>query len=210
TTDGLFYTDDAMAIELWWYSLDVTAPYSEVLALQRRGDIVRIGNSLGVFQQNDEGGFSPLDKGLPPVVISSVFSVESDMYVSSNKGIRRFNSGANDWEYCVNFPGNSVEGIVRYNDTTYFVYNGTGVYVSYDTAKSWTLKRSQTGISDIAVVEGEAIFIGTDAGVIRSLNHGQTWVPANIGLDNLNVSKIRPVGNYIFAASDVIYRTDSN
>lgn len=209
TTNGLFYTLDPVG-SISWSSMDVAAPYSEILAINKHAGLLLTGNSFGAFQE-DEDGFSILLGGFPALTISNIFSVESHLYVSSNKGIRKFNTGTNEWDYEPNFPGNSVGGIVRYNDTTYLAYNENGIYASYDTAKSWTQKKSQAGIQEMAVVEGSAIFIGTTGnGIYRSLNHGQTWVQANIGLNSLNVSRIVVVDDYIFAVSDRLYRTDSN
>ncbi len=89
-----------------------------------------------------------------------------------------------------------------------------GVYLSGDTAKSWT--QSNNGLSGYRTininsieVSDSLIFIATNSGVYVSTDSCKNWSGINEGLNNMSVSDLLVVDNKLFAATtDTIYSTE--
>jgi hypothetical protein len=93
---------------------------------------------------------------------------------------------------------------------------GGGVFLSTDTAKSWTAVNS--GLTNINVwaleVVGTNLFAGTwGGGVFRSLDTGKSWTSVNSGLTNLTINAFFISGKSLFAGTaggGVFLSTDSS
>jgi len=127
-------------------------------------------------------------------------------YLSSNAGTRVYrtvNSGLN-WEYVSSSTSGEKWDIMAYNNELYLASYGIGVYKS-DIGVSWTLFNNQLNSLNVQSLgsKDNYVFVGTRAnGIARSSNQGQSWEPANSGLNILDILGFCTLNNGIMAFTD--------
>jgi len=81
-------------------------------------------------------------------------------------------------------------------------FNGN-IFLSSDNGQSWTLKKNGITAHFITSIIslGNSLFIGTDAGVYQSTNHGDSWNLISDGI-NSTIQSLTVSPEYLFAGSD--------
>lgn len=117
------------------------------------------------------------------------------LYATACTGIYRSNDGAMSWSKLGGIPESSrrTRAFARSPDDPNLLLAGTteGVWVSEDRGVTWRLTTSRSLVVNAVVVQPDGtIILGTDeAGVLRSADHGATWVESNAGFNERFVSR---------------------
>lgn len=92
---------------------------------------------------------------------------------------------------------------------TLYVIGWGGTHRTQDGGQSWVRLAAPGGIPQSALVDprdGNTVYVGsTHRGVMKSIDGGETWQPANTGLSNLAINDLKADPNnpgVIYAASD--------
>ncbi len=89
------------------------------------------------------------------------------------------------------------------------ILNISGFSISY--AQWQQTNGAPGGMIDCFAIKGSNIFIGTEVGVSRSTNNGDSWSAVNNGLPSRQVWSLAVVGNNIFAATGAgVFRSSDN
>ncbi|MDP2683856.1 MAG: hypothetical protein Q8P20_02255 [bacterium] len=147
----------------------------------------------------------------------------SIIYAATSSGIIKSFDYGSTWQL-LNWTGLSIRTLYQsnINSNVLFVLTNDGIYKSIDGANNWEKisegLTSFTGGQNISWMffdpRTEYIILGTDYGIIRSLNSGLTWetIPT---LFEFNKITIKPVvynpnnpNEYIFAVGNVIHKSD--
>ncbi|MDQ1265970.1 MAG: hypothetical protein QG635_1122, partial [Bacteroidota bacterium] len=87
-----------------------------------------------------------------------------------------------------------------------------GVFVSYDTCNTWTLKGlSKIYINDIEIINNNVIVSTKDSAIYFSEDNFKTWRNSNIDLSFLRTNGIRKIGSILFCCTyfGIFKSTDS-
>ena len=138
-----------------------------------------------------------------------------NFYVSKN--------GGKDWDLagiCETCGGAKMLAVQPGNSNVVWAATNNGVQVSRDSGKSWSgnLIEQYTRHAEIlgvAIRPGKpntVLAAGAEAGMFRSTDGGETWVPANVGLSTqlLHQVTFAPSNSDVayVATHDGIYRSD--
>lgn len=160
--------------------------------------------------------------------------INNEVYCATSCGIYSTNDNGLSWTSrnnalndCVNFSDIEKANNILIAGTANFggfVNYQPGIYISNDNGLNWTISNSgllagspaeelNLCIRDI-FINGNEILIGTQNGVFKSTNQGQSWSPSNIGINepnNVQALHFVKFGNSIFlqTAND-IYRSMDN
>jgi photosystem II stability/assembly factor-like uncharacterized protein len=161
------------------------------------------------------------------LINNEVYSATSCGIYSTNDNGVSWTSRNNGLDGCVDFQDIEIINNKLIAGTSIWGGNITyekGIYISNDNGLNWTL--SNTGLLDGSPFEdshlsirdifinGNDILIGTQDGVFKSTNFGQSWAPSNIGINepnNIQALQFVKFGSAIFleTAND-IYRSVDN
>lgn len=134
-------------------------------------------------------------------------TTEAGLLVSSDNG--------NTWNKLIDSIG--VGEIVANSKNIYIVvleagemffrenkyYNSVRLLKSSDEGNTWGQMKTP-GFNNITSIacDSNSVYIGTwGKGIFRSTDDGENWEPLNFGLDNLLITKISIMGNYLFAGT---------
>lgn len=145
------------------------------------------------------------------------------VYSATSSGLIKSYDYGNTWKL-LSWNGLGIRSLYQsnINPNVLFILAGDGIHKSVDGANSWT--KISEGLSDFSGgkkiswiffdPKTEYIILGTDYGIIRSLNSGITWeaIPT---LFEFNKITIKPVvynpnntNEYIFAVGNVLHKSD--
>lgn len=202
TTDSLYYATDLTNIK--WKVLPLKTPLESVSAIIKNNNSLIVGNSYGSYKYLNLK-FNDMNDGFPNLIISKIFSIDTSFFAQTNKGLWRLEEKSNIWSYTRGFP-NNIQNISRF-DTSYISYTENGLFISDKNLKIWKQISNKTNITCLAA-SNNFIFLGTkDEGIFRSSDKGKTWLPVNIGIDNMNIKNILSMDNHLFAVSDKLYKS---
>jgi hypothetical protein len=125
-------------------------------------------------------------------LLAGTFS--SGAYVSLDNGV--------SWK-ATNVTGGDVNDFVSSGNICFAI--GTSVYRSTNNGVSWTtipLNQPGSESGDALAVSGGIVYAGTwggGAGVFRSFDNGDSWVPANKGLTIEDIYCLAANGSYVYA-----------
>jgi len=99
-------------------------------------------------------------------------------------------------------PNSNIQSIVTNGATLWAATFGDGVYASDDRGGSW--RAANNGLTNKFVnklfLSGATLYVGTDGGVFRSTNGGNSWTP--VGLTNLRVVSFTLTNGTLYAGTD--------
>ncbi|HEX2958193.1 MAG TPA: hypothetical protein VHO70_15270 [Chitinispirillaceae bacterium] len=140
------------------------------------------GNSVFVVTTNGNGIFRSIDNGITWSAGDSglVYPIDTLIYNSKRYEISS----------------------IAMNGDTVLAASGHDIYVSYDSASSWTaIKTEEIACSSFTslALAGNNLFVGTYEGLYKSANCGKNWSAGNFELANIQISKLASKDDTIFA-----------
>lgn len=160
---------------------------------------VYVGTENGVFSTTDGGAtWTPLNQGLTDVTVKELSIEPNDrgaIYAVTFSGTLFRNTDRNSWEPIMRGQLGR-RGVATVTAGASAIYIGTrypgAVYKSLDRGDTWQLLGLLSGFQvNWIAVDGNLVLAATDAGVFRSEDSGNTWVPSNEGLGTSVVTRIR-------------------
>jgi ligand-binding sensor domain-containing protein len=119
----------------------------------------------------------------------------------------------------LNLPSSAKVNSLAISDSIIFAgTDGDGIFVSTDNGENWVSMNNglQSGIIHTILINGAAIFAGTETGVSVSTNNGLTWVATDSGLPgegvwSLAARNLAPMDSTIFAGTwSGVYKSTNN
>lgn len=144
---------------------------------------------------------------------SDIFSIRVNplrpelVFASACSGIYRSNNAGDSWVKLQGIPGTHRRTHIISEDPAApdVIYAGTtlGLFKSPDTGKTWRhLTAEQVNWMVFDPVEPRTLYLATEyAGIQKSTNSGETFLPANAGFTNHSLTEITGAGTRIFASS---------
>lgn len=179
--------------------------------------IVIIGTTIyagidenGFVQSTDNGNtWTAIGNGFPDYTFAWAIAADGvNIYAATPDtwpGFFFSNDNGNSWSSAYS-GGGAVYSIVV-SGSNVFAGTESGVYLSTDHGKHWTVKNNGLPVTDIynMAASGSKIFAAVfGLGVYESSDNGNSWIKFNTGLNDsqLNVFSLTVNGNYIFAGTD--------
>ena len=183
----------------------------------------------GLFYPKTKTFHKSTDKGFTWTYIADLPSAANNYYIYKDKiyitaGIKIliYDPKTSIWDTLI--TNHLIDNIAFKNDTLVGIRSvdqGTSYYndvnFSFDGGKTWEVRNkflpSQLFIRDVAVLDS-VVLIGTQAGIFRSGDMGQKWLPSMKGVDLLTSSSIYEIKQsegvfYFVAEQGVYYSTDT-
>lgn len=171
-----------------WHSL---APLEggTVNALLEKDGVVYAGTATtGIFTSSDNGKkWREANNGLGNLVINALATASGNLLAATNSGIYRSSDGGQNWT----LAGLKNQQVFCFAVTSVGVFAGSDFYRTYrstDNGQSWVERGRIPGATAFSVTAlaliGETLLAGTNAGVFRSTNQGQSWTQVTTGLPN--------------------------
>src|SRR3990172_9138090 len=178
-----------------WVNLINELTIVEDILITQSGDIFAGTFGPGVFYSADDGNnWENKSAGIDFLSIRDAhIAPNGNIFAASGMVYRSTNAGAN-WSYVKGGRGNSYYSSIISNDQGYLYASSGGgsggywIYRSTDNGGNWL--RINNGLTDstiwtIALDSLENLFIGTQAGIFRSSNGGNSWeqalnIPQNV------------------------------
>lgn len=202
-----------LAFQNPWTAINTGLPPTDVWSLlANAGDTLYAGTSAGIFRSTMRGdAWAPLSNSPDSITTGALAITDAGVLFAGTHGggVYRSVDNGDTW-----LPVN--EGLDNLNvgalgisaDGTLFVGTYLGaVYRSTDTGATWEVV-FDAGVDNpfvpsFAASSDNTLFSGTDAGVFRSRDGGDTWEAAISGLENLYVESLL-LGNddALFAGTD--------
>ena len=144
---------------------------------------------------------------------SDIFSIRVNpqrpelVVASACSGIYRSNNGGDSWVKLQGIPGTHRRTHIISEDPAVpdVIYAGTtlGLFKSPDTGKTWRhLTAEQVNWMVFDPIDPRTLYLATEyAGILKSTNSGETFLPVNAGFVNHRLSEIAGTGTALFASS---------
>jgi photosystem II stability/assembly factor-like uncharacterized protein len=219
TPNGVYKSTDRG--ETWTESNNGLANSSgnihNVFSLAASGNILYAGTqNYGAYKSTDNGAtWTAINNGLLISGQQDVISMKasgSTLFAGTyGWGIFRSTDGGNTWAQTVTGLAHQVVESIAFLGTDVYCSQWNGISKSTDNGNTWTSVNFTAGVYQLAV-SGTTIFAGGSGsiGVIKSNDGGQTWIPANNGITDLNINSLVANQNVIVAGtnSGVFISTD--
>jgi len=165
----------------------------------------------GVYRTNDGGeNWARINEGLDGINANFILGMEvlgDTLFLSTESGLYKSDNNGDNWSLVFD-PGmnKSANTIDFYNGILVAAVNTDGVYISLDTAKTWTLTDTlsldvNTSYKSI-VVKGDTIIVAThNAEIYITVNGGDSWNNISIGGGYYFTNKLLFENNTIYAAT---------
>ncbi len=211
-----------------WDSVNVGLTTKNIQCLAAKGNnIYAGGNNFSsatgfLFLLSDSGAtWKSLDSGFPKLQYSmSIYSIKvcgNNVYALSNEnGIFRSVDNGITWTagdsglvypldtLMYNYKPYKIWDVAVSGDTI-FALSGKDIFISYDSASSWTaIKTEEIACSSFTslALAGNNLLVGTYEGLYKSSDCGKNWSAGNFELANIQISKLVSKGDTIFATDE--------
>jgi len=208
TSEGLYSSFDGGNL---WVESNVGINALQIVSMASDGSLIFAGTERqGIFRYEEGVNWTKINSGLNALNAKSVHDIiivenktilatGGGVYFSTNSGnewIRMFDPGLNKSVQTLDFDdGNLVSGV-----------NGDGIYISIDTAKTFTLTETNglninTSYESIFIM-GDTIAVSTHNGeIFLSDNLGQTWTDISIEGDYYFTYDLHYANEKLYAAT---------
>ncbi len=202
---------------------------NQINALFNDGNVLMAATWGGnLFVSNNNGENWTRSSGEADIFgdIVSITRIGNTLFAASDAVYRSANGGQS-WEKKSNGLNISLITTMLGDGNTLYVAGSGAVFKSTDLGETWM--DLSNGLSNYRIVSmgvvGSTLFAGTylenldgtpAPGILRSLDGGQTWAPANNGIVPYSDGRYPPVwglpaiGNTIYAGTLEVYRTTDN
>ncbi len=184
-----------------WTDINSGLVTTKVHALISSGTDLYAGIWGGIYQSRDNGNsWTPLSRG------SACFSLVmggAKLYAGGGNHVACYDPVQGSWEWVP--VGKGWIRALAFNGATLFAgTEGSGAFrITHNAPGWWTI--TKTSLPDTVVhalaVRDMMVFAGTQGGVFRSSDNGQSWTAVNDGLANLGVAALAVRGSSIFAGT---------
>ncbi|MBI3606961.1 MAG: hypothetical protein HY207_03225 [Nitrospirae bacterium] len=218
--NGLFASHDNGAV---WQPLNeglrddlgLRENFVRVLTVDRLGVLYAGSFGGGVFKTTDEGRhWVSINEGLTNTSIRGLVVGPDALYVGTGEGVFTSSDGGARWEsISQGMPDTNVQSLLLGTNGVLYAGTGSGV-VERSPSGSW--RSSERGmlfpsVAAVLVDPKRGLFAGTrSAGLFRSKDAGETWVPFNDGLPSPTIRALaRDAQGVQYAATrETVYRAD--
>jgi hypothetical protein len=194
-----------------WSSTSSGLPTGYVRYLKQNGSRMFASTSAGLYTSANNGDFwTKIDGGLPGDGIDDILIDGSNMLVATSVGPFKSVDGGTTWKLSnTGFGFNYCSVFLTAGAKIFLGGYGSSIYSSSDFGTTWN--DSAQGFVSLVVTAFETIngklLAGTERGVYRSADNGNTWQQADNGTSNLSrafPSGFLKDGNRVYAAFDGI------
>jgi len=162
----------------------------------------------GVFRLADNGqSWTQVNAGLANLHVNTIVVSGNTLFVGAlGSGVfRSTDGGQNLVPVNAGLPvGSNIQELAVSGVVVLAATFGDGIFRSTDAGESWA--PINAGLTNLFVnsllIDGPALYAGTNGGVYRSINQGQNWAIANTGLTNLFALRLAASGNSVFVGTD--------
>lgn len=207
--DGIFKSVDTGAN---WDYCNNGFSLLTVETLSKNANYVFAGTrDKGIYRTNDNGeNWNSINEGLDGINADFIVGMEvlgDTLFLSTESGLYKSDNNGDNWSLVFD-PGMNKSANTMDFDKGIFVaaVNTEGVYISLDTAKTWTLTDTlsldiNTSYKSI-VVKGDTIIVAThNAEIYLTTNGGDTWKNISIGGGYYFTNKLLLDNDKIYAAT---------
>lgn len=183
---------------------DLTIRGSIVIALNDEGDLFA-GSSLdGIFRSVDNGqNFTQVNNGLIITQIEDLASNKDGDIFAATLTWGVFKSSDNGDSWLQTSLNNEAIRVVAVNSQGHIFAGGqgySGFWRSTDSGANWKKLGLDSVVTEaIEILPNDDIFVGTNRGILRSINNGDTWAQAGFNDDGVIFSLAINSRNEIFA-----------
>jgi len=186
------------------FSLLVLCPASPTL-LKSELPTSEQKNTVPVIYSSVDGGRSwmPFDNGIPHDATVSSFHIQDDLILAATdfNGIYSIRAGEMQWKRIDAGLSENIDiNVISVIENTLII--GThrhGILISKNNGKNWTNPAKQISGTSVRSLhaKGRILFAGTDNGIYRSMDNGNTWEHIWKGVQ---VNGFTEMNNMLFAA----------
>jgi hypothetical protein len=209
--------------ELW---NEITTP-SDVNVIYAKEGIILYGFWGGIYKSTNNGDTweQTLEISNAKEVASIIETTDGTMYAGITAwsvpggGVYRSMDNGDTWEHA-GLWNHYIRSLATNSQGTLFagsIGDGVGIYSSDDSGETWKGLKNDVFVTSIVVTPEDAIYIGcsnehgTQGGVFRSLDDGETWEMINTGLigwENQNIYGLTLSPNgYLYAYGNHLHRS---
>ncbi len=163
----------------------------------------------GIFQFTSTSGWSNISPGLEGFsssTVNDIVIVKNEVIIGTNGGVFVSTNFEEDWVQTFEPDGRQIQ-VLDYDKGVFVAgVNGQGVYISSDTAETFTLAETngittETSYSSI-LIEGDTIVVGTVGGeLFLSTNLGTSWANISISDDLFTINDLDHTDARIYAGT---------
>lgn len=200
TTNGVFISEN---LGENWQQMNNGLENLNTHCVAVDGTNLFVGTEEGAFISFDNGlNWSPTFTAITGSIANLLFN-EAFVYVSSESGIFRSSDDGANWIQVSDIIPNSLIS----NGTTLFAgMFGGGVKISSDNGDTWN--NSSTGLANSYIYcllpIGSAVLAGTNGGVFRSYNNGESWTL--VSANNATSRSLSAADGFVYSAGNGIWR----
>lgn len=185
---GIFATDDNGAT---WKEMNTGLSNKKISRIVLKGNTLFAASTKGVFKSVDNGeSWTPANEGLKKEIdvlfvkgenlYAGQFAINSGVYVSKDDGASwsKANEGI---ENVMHFTASYVKGETMFVARTVALSSKGGYFYSEDNGATWKNGGLETMVIQSFLAKGDYLFAGTENGMVRSADGGNSWEPINEG-----------------------------
>ncbi|MDQ7817695.1 MAG: T9SS type A sorting domain-containing protein [Melioribacteraceae bacterium] len=189
-----------------WISISNGLPSFRTLwSIIKKDGILFLGTSEGVYKSLDDGTtWTVSNNGFTPVSeIYSMISYNVNIYVSNWFGVYKSTDNGNSWTY---IGLNNIKALASGNN---YIYSGSFDSQNQDfqklyrmslTNQQWQEVLTTNNVQTIAT-SGQNIFVGTEKGILLSIDEGLTWREFNEGIGKTQITCFAISDRYVYAGT---------
>ncbi|MCZ6635211.1 MAG: DUF5050 domain-containing protein [bacterium] len=185
------------------FNAGLTSIRANALAFDANSDLFA-GTNTGVFRFAKGGDQWASIYTAPPdaIVIGSVVALavqsNNSILAGTNEGVIRSTDGGENWA-SVNTGLAAAQVTALAGDLDGHLFAGSaggGIYRSVNKGATWTQQGLRNmHIQAVTVLSDGTVFVGSQVGVFRSTDNGETWEPFNTGLTTTFVRSLEILSN---------------